>query len=359
MTIWTLLLIIVLGLPVQTYGQTSVDSDYMDSILDIVEENYVEEIHRESIREETIKDTFDNLDHYSDYYTEKEFSDLIENLDGNFVGIGAYIAAEENYIKVVKPIKGSPAEKAGLLPGDTIITINGKLTKGMTPEEATNLIKGEAHTKVKLRFKSGNVVKIRDVKRQEIVIDPVSYKILEDIGYIKLEQFTAISYKNMVKALNHMDKNHINKIILDLRDNPGGYLDEVVQIAELFVPAGPIVHIKYKNMKLMTYDSYLGRSEYDLVVLVNENSSSASEILAGAVQDRNAGTLIGVTTFGKGTVQEILRLPKGDGMKLTVAEYFSPDKEKINGVGVTPDIIVENNTEEDLQLKTAIELLSN
>lgn len=359
-TIWALLLVMVLGLPLQTYADRSVsDAEYMDYILDIVEEDYLEEINRDDISEKTIKDTFKNLDDHSNYYTEEEYSNLMGNLDGNFVGIGAYIGAEDNYIKIVRPIKDSPAEKAGLLAGDRIITINGKLTKGMTPEEATSLIKGQANTIVRLRLKSGNVFKVRDIKRQEIVLNPVDYEILDDIGYIKLEQFTSISHEKMEEALNHMDKNDISKIILDLRDNPGGYLDQAVQIAELFVPAGPVVHIKYKNIDTITYNSFLRKAKYDLVVLANENSASASEILAAAIKDSKAGTLVGVTTYGKGTVQEIKHLPQGDAMKLTVAEFFTPNKDKIKGVGVTPDIIVDNNTEEDLQLKTAIELLSN
>lgn len=350
--------IMVLALPLQTYAEIErIDKEYYNQILKIVEENYVDRIPKENLKG-SIKDIFNNLDNHSDYYNKEEYSKLQEVLNGNFVGIGAYITEENGYIKVVRPIKNSPAEKAGLLPGDIISTVDGKITRGMTADEATKLIKGEKDTVVNLRIRSGNVTKIRNIQRKEIQMNPVYYEVIDGIGYIKLDQFTNTSYKYISEALRYMDKNNIEKIVLDLRDNPGGYLDQAINIANLLVPKGPVVHIKYKNQGIVTYNSYLDKVKYNLVVLVNENSASASEILAGAIQDRKAGKIVGVPTFGKGTVQEVITLPKGDGIKLTVAEYFSPKMRKINGKGITPHIIVENLEGEDSQLKTALELLS-
>lgn len=356
----SLLLALIIILPLQSHAETeTLDPSYLNEILDIIEDHYVEEINREEIKGKDIKEVFNNLDEYSHYYTKEEYSKLMENLGGSLVGIGVYIRAEDGDIKVIEPIKGSPAEKAGLLPGDKILTVDAKSVRGLTADEVIKLITGEEGTTVKLRVKSGNLIKIRDVQRKQIVINPVQYQILGDIGYIKLDQFTNIAHKEIVKALVHMDKNNISKIILDLRNNPGGYLDQAVDIANLFVPRGPVVHIKYKNRGTITYNSYLKKLNYDLVVLVNENSASASEILAGAIKDRKAGQIVGVTTYGKGTVQEILQLPQEDGIKLTIAEYFSPNMNKINGTGIKPDITVENDNTEDLQLKKALELLSS
>ncbi|HZK00916.1 MAG TPA: S41 family peptidase, partial [Tissierellaceae bacterium] len=157
---------------------------------------------------------------------------------------------------------------------------------------------------------------------------------------------------------DHIDKLEIENIILDIRDNPGGYLDQAVYIGSEFIREGPITHIKYKNREGVTYDSYLKEEKYNLALLVNQNSASASEILAAAVKDRSSGVVIGTTTFGKGTVQEVLALERGDGIKLTVAEYFSPNMNKIEGRGVIPTIVVENSFGEDTQLEKAIEFFT-
>ncbi len=164
----------------------------------------------------------------------------------------------------------------------------------------------------------------------------------------------------MKDALKELDKENISSIILDLRGNPGGLLDEAVDISRLFIPEGPIVHVKYRGDNMVTYYSNLKKPKYKLVVLVDKNSASASEIFAGAVQDRKAGTVIGTPTYGKGTVQQIISLPRGgDGMKLTIAQYLTPNKRNIDGKGITPDIIVENKDgEKDIPLQKAIDILS-
>ncbi|MDR7869642.1 MAG: S41 family peptidase [Tissierellaceae bacterium] len=359
-TISLIMLMTILVSPIQTYAQAQdLDLEYFNGIVNLVEDNYVEEKSMEEYLNGSIDGLFDSLDDYSDYYTKEEFSKLNEDLEGNFIGIGAYIAEENGYIKIVRPIKGSPAEKAGLLPNDIIVTVGGKTTKGLTAEEATKLIKGELGTKVKLRIRRKNYIKIVTVIRDNIVIDPVDYKIIDDTGYIILEQFNTNAYEKMLQSLGYMDKNNISKIILDLRNNPGGFLDQAIYIANLFVPEGPVVHIKYGKKGIDTYHSFLNHIQYDLVVLVNENSASASEILAGAIKDTKAGQIVGVTTFGKGTVQQVITLPRGDGIKLTIAEYFSPNMSKIDGVGVEPDMVVENKAGEDSQLKAALELLND
>jgi carboxyl-terminal processing protease len=187
----------------------------------------------------------------------------------------------------------------------------------------------------------------------------VEYKILKDnIGYIKINQFNQHTYDNLVPVLSKFYKENISNIVIDLRDNPGGLLDEVVEILGLFIPEGPIVHIKYRGDIERTYYSKLKKPKYKLAVLINENSASASEIFAGAVQDTKVGTIVGVPSYGKGTVQQIVPLPNGDGMKLTIAEYLTPNKRSIHKKGIKPDIIVENKDDtKDTQLEKAIEAL--
>ena len=191
-----------------------------------------------------------------------------------------------------------------------------------------------------------------------MIINPVSYSELEDgIGYIKLNEFSQTAAIETRRALSAFNKEGINRIILDLRNNPGGLLDQAVKIAKEFVPQGPIVHIRERNTSLLTYSSYSSVPDYDLVVLVNGNSASASEILAGAIRDRNAGILIGEQTYGKGIVQSIIPLENGSLIKMTTAEYLTPKYRNIHGIGIVPDIVVENTYGVDLQLERAIEEL--
>ena len=260
-------------------------------------------------------------------------------------------------MRIVRPIEGSPAEKAGILPNDIIITVDGRPIRGRTSDEVVNMIKGEKGTVVKLRVRRDGYQKIIPVVRDSIQIDPVKYQIIDDIGYIELQQFNQNAHIKVLKALEYMAERDISKIILDLRDNPGGYLSEAIYIANLFVPKGPVVHIKYRNDKIETYKSYLEEVPFELVVLVNENSASASEILAAAIKDSKAGQILGVTTYGKGTVQELVSLPRGDGLKITIAEYLSPKMNKIDGVGVRPDIMVENIPGEDTQLSVECNII--
>lgn len=356
--IFILLMSMTLALSLQAYGEEAVldyDLYYFTEIMDLVQKNYRKDISQEELLEGALKGLFYNLDEHSHYYTKEEFEALNEDLNGDFVGIGVYIMEEDGYIKVITPIEGSPAYKAGIKPGDIIQKVDGKDIKNMTTVESSNLMKGKAGTSVKLGIKRGKETKTFTVKREEVKINPISYEILnKKIGYIKISQFNQYTYTNITKALNQLDKNKVTNIIIDVRDNPGGYLDEVIEICKLFIPEGPIVHIKDRTKNIETYNSGLKKPKYKLVVLVNEYSASASEILAGAVKDRKVGQIVGVTTYGKGTVQQVIPLPYGDGMKLTIAEYLTPNKTSIDGKGIKPDVVVED---EDQQLKRAVELL--
>lgn len=356
---------IILSIPISAYGDSinlpTDDLDYFIQVMDLIQNNYTYDIKEEQLIEGALKGLFYNLDENSNYYTKSEFQDLMDDLSGDFVGIGIYVSEENGSVVITGTIKDSPAYKAGLKPGDRIIAVDNKTVKGLSMGEVVSLIKGDQNSKVKLGIqRRGEKPLSFNVIRQEIKLNPIEYKVLkENIGYIKISQFNQYTYSNLVPVLNKFNNKNISNVIIDLRNNPGGFLGEVVDVSQLFIQEGPIVHIKYKGDIQRTYFSKLKESKYKLVVLVNENSASASEIFAGAVQDRNAGTIIGTTTYGKGTVQQIIPLPNGDGMKLTIAEYLTPKGRNINKKGIQPDIILENkNITIDEQLNKAVELLS-
>ena len=350
----------ILLTPIISIGESVYDLDYFVQIMDLIQRNYAYEIEETQLLEGAIKGLFQNLDKNSEYYTEEEFQTLLEELSGDFVGIGVYIKEEKGSIIITEPIKGSPADKAGMKPGDKLISVDGEDVKDKSLEEVISLIKGKADTTVKIGVRRQQKNIYMNIKRAEIQINSVEYNILDNkIGYIKISQFNPHTYENLVSALKKLDNENISNIIIDLRDNPGGLLGEVVEILNLFIPEGPVVHVKYREDVEQTYYSTLKKTKYNLAVLVNENSASASEIFAGAVQDSKVGTILGVPTYGKGTVQQIIPLLNGDGMKLTIAEYLTPNRININGKGIQPDIIVKNKNEnKDLQLQKAIEMLS-
>ncbi|WP_077369457.1 S41 family peptidase [Anaerosalibacter sp. Marseille-P3206] len=367
--VFALIISTVFSVPAVSVAETGVQDEYslgyFHQIMKLIEENYVYDVNQDELLEGALQGLFYNLDEHSEYYTKDELDTLMKDIDGNFVGVGVVISQEPNGdIEVVTPLEGSPAEKVGMKSGDKIISIDGKSIKGLTTDEVVQLISGEIGTKVKIGVqRSRNKTPIYlTITRDEIKINPISHKILKgDIGYINISQFNDNTYENLLPVLKKFDKAGISDIIIDLRDNPGGLLDEVVKVSRKFIPKGPIVHIKHRGKIEETYYSYLPKTKYKLAVLVNENSASASEIFAGAVQDTKVGTIIGVTSYGKGTVQQIRPLPNGDGMKLTIAEYLTPKKRSINGKGVVPDIEVKENPldlTKDIQLEKAIEIVT-
>ncbi len=369
--ILTLLLIVSMLIPTTVFGQDSTldniqsheneaDIEMLIEVYNYIQEAYPLELDNKAVIEGGLKGMLQAIDPYSDYYTPEEASQLYMELMGYFTGIGIYIEKQETYINIVETIEGANAKEAGLLPGDVIISIDGIDTRDMPLTEASGLIKGIKGTTVKLGIKRPGVEDILyfEIVRDEVIINPVSYKEIEEgIGYIKLNEFSQNAAIETRRALAHFNNVGTKKIILDLRNNPGGLLDQAVKIAKEFVPAGPIVHIREKNSALLTYSSYNDAKVFDLVVLINENSASASEILAGAIRDREAGTLIGKKTFGKGIVQSIIPLENGSLIKMTTAEYLTPKYRSIHGIGIEPDIDVDNVDGTDLQLQRAIEEL--
>lgn len=336
------------------------DIEFLEKLVEFIKHYYAYEVTDKELMEGAFKGLFSSLDDYSNYYTEEEFKDLTEALAGEFGGVGIVITEKEDFIMVVSTIEGAPGFKAGIKPEDLIISVNDLDIKGLTASKVTKLIRGEPGTQVKLGIKREGEEKVLyfTLTRETIELNPVEYNILDNnIGYIKITDFNKNALENVMEAVTEFEQKKIDKVIFDLRNNPGGGLDDVLHILRLIVTEGPLVHIKDFKGDLRTYYSYMKTPRYKLAVLVNEGSASASEIFAGAVQDRGVGTIIGTNTFGKGTVQTIFPLVNGAGIKITTAEYFTPNMNPVNKVGIKPDIVVENTTEEDLQMKKAIEIL--
>lgn len=306
-------------------------------------------------------------DPYSVYYTEEEWDDLMRETEGIYYGIGAYLMIDQNTgaAKISGVIDNTPAQEAGLRADDLIYMVDGEMTMGLELSEIVARVKGEEGTTVHLTiYREGESDYLEiDVERRKIESPTVNYEMLEnDIGYIQITEFDDVTTDQFTEALAVVKGSGAKGLILDLRGNPGGSLNVVVDIAREILPKGLIVY---------TEDKYGERDEYNcdgkkeleipLVVLVNGNSASASEILAGAIKDYGKGTLIGTTTFGKGIVQRVLPLTDGTALKLTISSYYTPNGNNIHGVGIEPDVVCEFDSDAyyddgvDNQLERAVE----
>lgn len=347
---WKSIIAIVLTLsllssPVMADDGTSTLLNKITNLIQIIQTYYYKEVKVSDLIDGAIKGMFGALDKHSTYYTPKEYESFTTNMTGEFGGLGIYIEKKDDYIQVVSPIKGTPADRAGIKAGDIIRYVDGKDMKGYSTEQGAALMKGTPGTKVTIGIQRAGVANIIyiELTRELIKINPVEYEIMPDnIGLIKISQFNGNVYDNVAKALNEFKAKNVKGIILDVRNNPGGILDEVIDICKLLIPKGPIVSIQYKNQPTEVYSSELASAPYKLVVLINEGSASASEILAAAIKESGTGKLVGTKTYGKGTVQSVLKLTDGSGMKITVANYLTPKGFSLDGVGIIPDFEVQN-----------------
>lgn len=306
-------------------------------------------------------------DPYSAYYTEEEWADMIEDTQGIYYGIGAYVSldVDTGLTRINGVIEGTPAEEAGLRENDLIYLIDGEEIAGYELSEVVSRMKGEEGTKVHLTiYREGEPDYLEvDVIRGEIESPTVSYEMLEDdIGYISISEFDDVTVDQFTEALAVIKGSDAKGLILDLRGNPGGRLTAVVDIARQILPKGLIVYTEDKDGNRTEYScDGKNKLQIPLVVLVNRNSASASEILAGAIQDYGVGKLVGMKTYGKGIVQRILPLTDGTALKLTVSAYYTPKGNNIHNIGIEPDIECELDTEAyynegiDNQLNRAIE----
>lgn len=332
----------------------------------LIDQVYIGEIDEEKMLDETIKGYINGLDdEYSEYMTTDEWDDFQSQALGNYVGIGIYMATDKNNnVVVLSPIEGSPAEKAGIEQGDIIALVNEENVLGTSSDKVASLIKGEEGTEVKIKILRDNEYLDFNLKREAIKIYHVEEKMLENnIGYISLLTFDEGCAEEFKTAIDSLKNQGAKKLIVDLRNNTGGLVDEALVIADYFIPKG-------ENL-LITVDAN-GNKEYskaendpiidcEIIVLSNEYSASASEILLGALKDSGKAKSVGTKTFGKGVIQSVYLLEDNSALKLTVNEYFTPNETKINKVGIEPDYEVEldEESEEDSQLNKAIELLNN
>lgn len=306
-------------------------------------------------------------DPYSVYYTEEEWEELMRDTEGIYYGIGAYLMIDQvtGLGKISGVIDNTPAQEAGLRENDLLYLVDGESTAGMELSDIVSRVKGEEGTKVHLTiYREGESDYLEvDVERRKIEAPTVKYEILKNnIGYIQITEFDDVTTDQFTEALAVVKGAHAKGLILDLRGNPGGSLNVVVDIARQILPKGLIVYTEDKYGEREEYNCD-GRRQLDmpLVVLVNGNSASASEILAGAVKDYKVGTLVGTTTFGKGIVQRILPLTDGTALKLTISAYYTPNGNNIHGVGIEPDVVCEFDSDAyydegvDNQLDRAVE----
>ena len=339
-------------------------------LLDTIEAHYLYEIHSEELVDGLYYGLLESLgDPYSVYYTQEELEDMISQTEGIYYGIGAYIGfnTEANMCYVSKLIKNTPAAASVLSPGDFIVKVDGTDTIGMTSSEIVKLIKGPEGTSVTITVQREGEKNPLDitVARAKIESPTVEYEMLENsIGYIEITEFDDVTYAQYCEAYDTLVAQGMKGLILDLRANPGGNVSTVCQIARRLLPEGLIVYTEDKYGQRMEYRCD-GTEEIQipLAVLVDGNSASASEILAGAIKDYGIGKLVGTTTFGKGIVQRIISFSDGTAIKLTISNYFTPNGNYIHGVGIEPDIPVEWDSEQylnegiDNQKQAAIEYL--
>jgi len=345
----------------------------VDELKNYVETNYYKDVSDELLYEGMKKGLFEILDDpYSIYMGNEEFTSYMESSSGEYPGIGIYLAPnEDDQIEIVAPIEDTPADRVGLIAKDLIVAVNGEPVDANVMDDAITMIKGEPGTSVTITIHRPSKEEDFDVEivREWIDVKVVKTRMLsDDIGYLRLSMFDENSASEFKTQMDALVNEGAKKVVIDLRQNPGGYLDQCVEIADSLLGKGLIVYTDSRNGDNESFESDAKKYNVKLAVLVDGGSASASEILTGALKDHHAATIIGVQTFGKGVVQIVRPYTEDTGFKLTTSEYFTPSGENIHGIGIEPDIIepldesyieIEEPTDEDdNQLQKAIEILN-
>lgn len=326
-------------------------------MLKLLMEQYAgQEVEGEVLFKAALDGMFDELDTYSTFYTKHQKEAFVEAVSGEFVGIGVVMELDGDYAKIQRPLPKSPAFLAGVKPEDIIVAINGESAKGLSLNEIANKVKGKEGTKVNVTFKRGSdeftleltrqLIKISAVESEDIhtLFPKLSRYKASKIAYIKINGINENVATDMIPYVEKAKRKGVRYLILDLRDNLGGYVDTGVDLCNLLIPEGPVLHFVNKEGRKLTYTSDLKKAPFELVVLTNENTASASEFIAAAVKESGVGVTVGETTYGKGVAQYIWNFSEDYAFKLTMEEFFSRDGNKINGIGVAPDyeVIVPN-----------------
>ena len=346
----------------------------INKIENLIDQYYLFDIDKNKQQEGAVEGYVKALgDPYSEFLTKEEMDSLNQQTEGEYAGVGIVVTpSETGAITVVSAIKGSPAFEKGIKKDDIILKINGKDYNASQMNDAVKVMKGKPNTDVKLTIArmENKTSKIFDVNitRRMISLTTVNSQKIGDIGYINITQFDRKTDKEFIEQYENLKKQNVKSIVLDLRNNPGGLLDSTVKIADYLLPQGVIVKTVDKNKKEDVQKSDSSEQNLAMVVLVNGSSASASEILTGALKDYKKATIVGEKTFGKGIVQTIIPMEKGEGLKLTISEYFSPNGNKIHKQGVKPDVEIKLDEKakgigvefmnEDNQLQKALEILN-
>ncbi len=348
--------------------------DLFGEVLEKIKEEYVDEIDQSDVMDSAINGVLQSLDPYSAYMSPELFKSMQTESRGEFGGLGIEIGMEAGVVKVIAPISDTPAEKAGIKAGDYIVRINQEQVQGKTLMEAVKLMRGPVGSEIELTVRRKGEKKPINftIKREIIEVKSVEAKILgvkKNIGYVKLKSFNENSDKQFIKKIKNYEKNKkLVGYIIDLRNNPGGLLTQAITITDFFLEDGEIVSTKGRNVSetrkffARTGDGINGKP---IIILINNGSASASEIFAGALKDHKRAIILGENSYGKGSVQSIIPLKNGGGIRLTISKYYLPSGKSISDVGVSPDIMVkeidefELDSDRDNQLKYAVKLFQS
>lgn len=358
---------------VTSYKNGSIESE-LNKYKSIIDKYFLGEVDDKKLKEGAIKGYIEGLDDpYTEYISAEDMQDFMDDTTGNFVGVGIYMVQDtkSNRIMVLSPIKNSPAEKAGVLPGDFIIAVDNVEYTAEDMSVASNKIKGEEGTTVKLKLLRKNEFVELELKRENIKVNPVEGKVLENnIGYIEFSSFDEGTAEDFKTKYEELSKQGIKSLIIDLRNNGGGIVSEALQIADYVADKGSVLlyEVDKNNNEEIEKAKEDPIINIPIVILTNENTASSSEILAGALKDLGKAKICGTKTYGKGVIQQLLTLPDGSGLKITSEEYLTPNKTKINGIGIEPDEVVELpetvenvlvvEEKDDTQLQKAIQMLN-
>ncbi len=349
--------------------------DLFGEVIENIKKDYVDDVNQSEMMDSAINGVLQSLDPYSAYMSPELFKEMQTDTKGEFGGLGIEIGMEAGVVKVISPIEGTPAEKAGIKAGDYIVKIGKDQVQGKSLMEAVKLMRGPVGTSIELTIRRKNVKKPLEftVTRKIIEVQSVNSEAIskeKNIGYVRLKSFNENSDNQFLKSIKKFEQNlKIKGYIIDLRNNPGGLLTQAINITDYFLDSGEIVSTK--GRKVSETRKFFARKGDEVkgkpvVVLINNGSASASEIFAGALKDHKRAIILGENSYGKGSVQSIIPLRNGGGMRLTISKYYLPSGKSISEVGVTPDILVEEigedfkiNSEKDNQLNYAIKLFNS
>jgi carboxyl-terminal processing protease len=327
-------------------GETYEELKTFSEVLNQVQKHYVDETKPKDLIQGAIRGMLATLDPHSAYMTPDMYKEMQVETRGEFGGVGIQIGVKENRLAVIAPIEGTPAHRAGIKAGDFIVKVNDETTKDLTLMDAVQKMRGPKGSKVNLTIQREGTSDplLFTLVRDTIKIESVKSKVIDNLGYVRLTQFQEATGRDLAKAIKQFKEQKVQGAILDLRNNPGGLLTAAVDVSEQFLPNGKMV--VYTKSREGKKDEWLSKSKDQLedlpvIILVNEGSASASEIVAGALQDWGRAVIVGTTSFGKGSVQTILSLGDGSGLRLTTAKYYTPKGRSIQSTGITPDIVVK------------------